>query len=239
MGLLACDSHTLTDCAHCLLARLELIFKDESSEKVIYAHSMGAMLLIKIFLHSHDFSSFEQDLLEKVFKSRIIFIQAPIKTNFFPYHFYMNFRAAFIAVMRLYRSLFYVEIETILIRLKKTILKAKTRSYNVAILDLFLNLALMGNSALGTEPQEFYNLIEYYKEWNDFHFIDHITDDIRETDYSNFYFTYGQPDMFEDKKKLEFFAAILGAQLVHLPWGFHSPQHLFWWQNKLNSLAEV
>lgn len=235
---MACNAHTLKDCADRLLDRLELIYKDDTTEKVIYAHSMGAMLLIKIFLHRHDFSSFDQALLEKVFKSKIIFIQAPLRTRRFPYYLYTKCRPLYLAVMFCYRSWVFPWMETFLISLKQKIFKSKARVYNIAIFDLFLNLLLMANSALGTTREEFYNLIEYYHEWNDFNFIDHITDEIKETDYSNFYFTYGQPDMFEDKKQLEFFAAILGAQLVHMPWGFHSPQHLFWWQDKLNALAE-
>lgn len=218
-------------CAKHLLTRLEKIYESGNPEdKVIYAHSMGAMLLLKIF--------FEQVKLSKFFlQSRIVFIQAPLNIKTVPYLMYTKFRFLFLAFMFLYRYSYYFWLDDLLVKCKKAILKIKRHSILLVFLDWFLNLGMMYNTCAGTKTLEFSNLVEYYKEWKNFDFEKHSNEEIKHGNFKNFYFTCGQPDLFEDRKRLEKLVKLLGARLICLPFGFHSPQHMFWWQQKLSKIA--
>lgn len=233
LDLLACDCKDMKTCAEQLLIRLEKIFVESKEAKFIYAHSMGGMLLLKVLFQPELFPNFSKEFLHKLFSSQIVFIQPPLQMRTLPYFMYVQGRPLILTFVFIHRHLVYFWFNALLVRLKKNIAPVKRHSIILVILDLFLNLGLMFNSCAGTRVEEFYNLIEYYKEWKNFDFEKCISEEIQHTNFKNFYFTCGSPDSFENRTKLEKLVKILGARIFKMPLGFHSPQHFFWWQTKL------
>ena len=121
------------------------------------------------------------------------------------------------------------------------------------LFDLFLNIMLMNNAFLGSKPHEFANLINYYKQWDEFSLEGFFADkdeamfsrammqraestlsrfDIKAA--KNYHFTTGSPDPFCNSILVKQFATELGANILDLDYGFHNPQHVFWHQEKLH-----
>ncbi len=233
------------------------------SDTVILAHSMGAMLLLKILSEPKYYRNENPETFAKLEQAKLVFIQVPLNVNrsllpvlnalqylvypfFFVYHhtIFGLIEGMLLTIKKLFKS--------IANKLRRiSFLKYITPVFNV--LDLLLNIMLMNNAFLGSKPNEFANLINYYKQWDEFS-LEGFFADKNEAMFSrammkraestlnhfniqatkNYHFTTGHPDPFCNSILVKQFATELGANVLDLGYGFHNPQHVFWNQDKLH-----
>jgi pimeloyl-ACP methyl ester carboxylesterase len=233
------------------------------SETVILAHSMGAMLLLKILSESKYYRNENLETFTKLEQSKLMFIQVPLHVNrpllpvlnavqylLYPFFFFYHLTTFnFVEKMLLATKRF---LRIILKPFRDNALKyIAVPIFNC--LDLLLNIMLMNNAFLGSKPQEFANLINYYKQWDEFSLEGFFADkeeaafsreimkraestlsrfDTRAT--KNYHFTTGSTDIFCNAALVKNLANELGANILELDYGFHNPQHVFWTQEKLH-----
>lgn len=266
LDLEAYKSKTLVESAINLFNRLKTILAKKSSDDiedlfeniddqvVIMAHSMGAMLLLKILSEPKFYRGEDEQTYNTISRAKIIFIQVPLKVNRKLLDLLGFFKFWFYPLLFIYRLTIHGILDRVLIFLKK--LSKKNISHPIFKASaLPLNLALMHNSLWGAKIDEFGNLINYYKHWDDFS-LESFFADAGENNFAkammnssesaisrfdlnaslNYYFTVGDPDIFCDSGLIRDFANKLGAQVLELDPGFHSPQHMPWCQDKLHGI---
>ncbi|MFM7459209.1 MAG: hypothetical protein ACKO3R_11220 [bacterium] len=161
------------DCADALSINLTEILKAGFSIKedsiILIAHSMGAMLVLKILT---DNSNSEKLLeLKSLLKNTNIFlIQVPAKTNTKLLRFLKTSQGLVSTIMKLHQSLKEPVTEWLReIKLKNANAELLAEGSKIRdrkfLVDLMWILAAMHISAWGTHPQVFKNLVNYYEEW--------------------------------------------------------------------------
>lgn len=248
---------TFAACADRLFQSLAKVM-NANEQPVIVAHSMGAMLLLKVLSESKYYRSINQDLYERIRLSKIIFLQMPLNMHNKIY-FVLNLVKYWIAPLQLVHSLLFRDLLAWLIVQPKKILLMLRRFRAIEplakILDFVLNQLLILNAFVGTRPWEFFNLVRYYRQFGEFttqgffaseaindfqRAMDRIPrnkfDDFDKTNCTNYYFSYGDPDYFCEVEATHKFANFLGSKLVYMPFSMHNPQHMFWCQDKLHEL---
>ncbi len=248
---------------------IESMFEDldtihePSSETVILAHSMGAMLLLKILSESQYYRNESLETFTKLEQSKLVFIQVPLNVN-------RPLLVVLSAVQYITYPFFFIYHHTIFGLFEKLLLTAKRLLISMEkpfkdnflryitmpifnLINLLLNIMLMNNAFLGSKPQEFANLIHYYKQWDEFS-LEGFFANKEESMFSrammqraestlnrfdmkaakNYHFTTGSPDPFCDSILVKQFANELGANVLDLGYGFHNPQHVFWTRDKLH-----
>jgi hypothetical protein len=164
------------DCANALSINLTEILKAGFSIKedsiILIAHSMGAMLLLKILT---DNSSPEKLLEIKLLlkNTNIFLIQPPARTNTKLLKFLKTSQGLISTIMKLHQPLKEPVAEWLReIKLKNANAELLTEGSRMGekkfLTDLIWILAAMHISAWGTHPQVFKNLINYYEEWENY-----------------------------------------------------------------------
>lgn len=141
----------------------------ELNKNVLIAHSMGAMLVLKILT---DNSNSEKLLeLKSLLKNTNIFlIQVPAKTNTKLLRFLKTSQGLISIIMKLHQPLKEPVAEWLKeIKLKNANAELLAEGSKIRdkkfLVDLMWILAAMHISAWGTHPQVFNNLVNYYEEW--------------------------------------------------------------------------
>ena len=161
------------DCADALAINLTEILKAGFSIKedsiILIAHSMGAMLLLKILTDNSNSEKLSE--IKALLKNTNIFlIQPPAKTNPKLLKFLKTSQGLISTIMKLHQPLKEPVAEWLReIKLKNANAellaegsKMRDRKF---LTDLIWILAAMHISAWGTHPQVFKNLMNYYEEW--------------------------------------------------------------------------
>lgn len=252
---------SFTQCAINLFENCKFAFNavDDDSQRVIYCHSMGAMLILKILLESKFYKNQNQAVYEKIRKSKIVFLQMPLSVNKVILHLIEFLRFPLYPVFFLYHWIFFRPIAFILIALKSLVFRLKTSfqaNWFFNPIDFLLNNFLMTNSFWGTQAQEFFNIATYYRQYRQLitglfsdssltkfqKEMNKISDDkLTELDLSNasnYFLTAGDPDWFCSEKLTENLAERMRANYLKMPFNLHNPHHMFWYQDRVNALVE-
>lgn len=141
----------------------------ELNKNILIAHSMGAMLLLKILTDSSNSEKLlEIKLLLK--NTNIFLIQPPARTNPKLLKFLKTSQGLISTIMKLHQPLKEPVAEWLReIKLKNANAELLMQGAKIGdrkfLTDLMWILAAMHISAWGTHPQVFKNLISYYEEW--------------------------------------------------------------------------
>lgn len=259
-------TNSLLEAASNLFSRLKYKLHDNA---VIMSHSMGAMLLLKILSEPKFFQAENPELYARIVGSRIIFLQVPLAVNEMFLGTLDILKYLFYPIFFVYTWTFFPVIDFVLMLLKyaeaivsKLVCRVPGLKYLAWLvlkpLNLFLNLALVTNTFWGTKPNEFMNVMKFYKQWRDFSLDgffavnqggnrfdkamigagDNTMDKFDRSNVKNYVFTTCVTDWFCDPRLTQEFASQLGAELKELNFGFHSPQHCFWHQRAIEDLIE-
>ncbi len=260
LDLEAVRAKSFTQCAMNLFDNCKYAFNavDNDATRVIYCHSMGAMLLLKILLEPKFYQNQNAELYDKIRRSKIVFLQMPLSVNKFLLYLVEFLRFPLYPLFFFYHWIFFRPVAFILLTLKSLLFRFKTAfdpSFITDVFDFMLNNFLMSNSFWGTKAGEFFNVVNYYRQYRDFIsglFVDgsltrfqkemnKIADDklsdLDKSNAANYFFTAGDPDWFCSEKLTQNFAQRLGAQYLLLPFNLHNPHHVFWYQNRVNEIA--
>jgi len=146
--------------------------KTELNKNILIAHSMGAMLLLKILT---DNSSSEKLLEIKLLlkNTNIFLIQPPARTNTKLLKFLKTSQGLISTIMKLHQPLKEPVAEWLReIKLKNANAELLAEGSKIGdrkfLVDLMWILGAMHISAWGTHPQVFKNLINYYEEWENY-----------------------------------------------------------------------
>jgi predicted alpha/beta hydrolase family esterase len=242
------------DCADALAINLTEILKAGFSIKedsiILIAHSMGAMLLLKILTdNSNSEKLLEIKLLLK--NTNIFLIQPPARTNTKLLKFLKTSQGLISTIMKLHQPL------------KEPVAEGSKIGDRKFLVDLMWILAAMHISAWGTHPQVFKNLINYYEEWENYSPLtmfanndrsvheDHEDDENAEIGVSlhahnellsrftelhdfNINITVSNSDIFCDKNDSLKLAELLNAKVKEFDWTFHNPMHFPWSQKEFH-----
>ena len=218
----------------------------------IIAHSMGAMLLLKILSESHSISIY-QELRAALSTSEIFLIQCPPSTNPKLLSFLKSFKRPVSRIMHLHQPL-KEPVKEKLESLKRDFLNSKfdkiftegnhedhhsefSRKYKLRhspleqLKDLSWILSAMHISAWGTQPPALDNLINYYEEWYSESITEKELDHLHEL---NIHLSVSNSDIFCDKNDSLKLANKLNAKVKHFDWTFHNPMHFPWSKNSFN-----
>jgi hypothetical protein len=245
------------DCADALAINLTEILKAGFGIKedsiILIAHSMGAMLLLKILTENS--SSEKLSEIKALLKNTNIFlIQPPAKTNIKLLKILKASQGLISTIMKLHQPLKEP--------LAEWLRKIKLENANAELLaegsrigdrkfltDLIWILAAMHVSAWGTHPQVFKNLINYYEEWENYSPLsvlaneepmkynpsDEIRSPFTELHDFNINITVSNSDIFCDKNDSLKLAELLNAKVKEFDWTFHNPMHFPWSQKEFHS----
>jgi predicted alpha/beta hydrolase family esterase len=245
------------DCANALSVNLTEILKAGFSIKedsiILIAHSMGAMLLLKILT---DNSSPEQLLEIKLLlkNTNIFLIQPPARTNTKLLKFLKTSQGLISTIMKLHQPLKEPLAEWLReIKLKNANTELLTEGSKIGdrkfLTDLIWILGAMHISAWGTHPQVFKNLINYYEEWENYSPLsvlaneepvkynpsDESSSPFTELHDFNINITVSNSDIFCDKNDSLKLAELLNAKVKEFDWTFHNPMHFPWSQKEFHN----
>jgi hypothetical protein len=258
-------ANSLLEAASNLFSRLKHRVKQNTT---ILSHSMGSMLLLKILSEPKFYASVNPELYRNIVNSKLIFLQVPLHVNalalwildilkYFFYPFLFVYNLVVFPVI----DFFLLMLKTLMAILEKLIAVGFMKYPAMLIfkpMALFLNMFLVINTFWGTKPREFFNVIKFYKQWQDFALDGFFAKEQNGTAFdkamigatentmarfdrsnvSNYYFTHCFTDFFCDPGLTKVFANRLGANSKSLNYGFHNPQHCFWHQGAINQLIE-
>jgi hypothetical protein len=226
--------------------------KTELNKNILIAHSMGAMLLLKILT---DNSSPEKLLeIKALLKNTNIFlIQPPAKTNTKLLKFLKTSQGLISTIMKLHQPLKEpvaewlreIKLKNANAELLKEGSKAGDRKF---LVDLMWILAAMHISAWGTHPQVFKNLMNYYEEWENYSPLSVLANEepmkynpsdesrslFTELHDFNINITVSNSDIFCDKNDSLKLAELLNAKVKEFDWTFHNPMHFPWSQKEFH-----
>jgi len=244
------------DCADALAINLTEILKAGFSIKedsiILIAHSMGAMLLLKILTdNSNSEKLLEIKLLLK--NTNIFLIQPPARTNPKLLKFLKTSQGLISTIMKLHQPLKEPVAEWLReIKLKNANAELLAEGSRIGdrkfLTDLIWILAAMHVSAWGTHPQVFKNLINYYEEWENYSPLsvlaneepmkynpsDEIRSPFTELHDFNINITVSNSDIFCDKNDSLKLAELLNARVKEFDWTFHNPMHFPWSQKEFH-----
>jgi predicted alpha/beta hydrolase family esterase len=244
------------DCADALAINLTEILKAGFSIKedsiILIAHSMGAMLLLKILTdNSNSEKLLEIKLLLK--NTNIFLIQPPARTNTKLLKFLKTSQGLISTIMKLHQPLKEPVAEWLReIKLKNANAELLAEGSRIGdrkfLTDLIWILAAMHVSAWGTHPQVFKNLINYYEEWENYSPLsvlaneepmkynpgDEIRSPFTELHDFNINITVSNSDIFCDKNDSLKLAELLNARVKEFDWTFHNPMHFPWSQKEFH-----
>jgi hypothetical protein len=223
----------------------------EINKNILIAHSMGAMLLLKILTdNSNSEKLLEIKLLLK--NTTIFLIQPPARTNTKLLKFLKTSQGLISTIMKLHQPLKEPVAEWLReIKLKNANAELLTEGSRMGgkkfLTDLIWILAAMHISAWGTHPQVFKNLINYYEEWENYNPLSVLAnkesmkypgDESRSpfTDLHDFNIniTVSNSDIFCDKNDSLKLAELLNARVKEFDWTFHNPMHFPWSQKEFH-----
>lgn len=255
---------SLLDASSNLFLKLKYKLKEPA---VIVSHSMGAMLLLKILSEPKFYVNENQELYQNIIRSRLIFLQVPLHVNALILGILDIVKYLIAPILFLYSLIVFPVIDFILVIFKYLLaiidklvsgLFLKYPSWILLKpLNLLFNFFLVVNTFWGTKPKEFFNVIKFYRQWRDFALDGFFANEqvgnafdkammgaVKNTMFKfdrsnarNYFFTHGFTDVFCDPGLIQRFAKQLGANLLALNYGFHSPQHCFWHQEAINNLV--
>ena len=211
----------------------------ELNKNILIAHSMGAMLLLKILTDSSNSEKLlEIKLLLK--NTNIFLIQPPARTNPKLLKFLKTSQGLISTIMKLHQPLKEPVAEWLReIKLKNANAELLMQGAKIGdrkfLTDLMWILAAMHISAWGTHPQVFKNLISYYEEWEN-HSPLMINDNNvlwMPKDF-NINITVSNSDIFCDKNDSLKLAELLNARVKEFDWTFHNPMHFPWSQKEFH-----
>lgn len=244
------------DCADALATNLTEILKAGFSIKedsiILIAHSMGAMLLLKILTdNSNSEKLLEIKLLLK--NTNIFLIQPPARTNTKLLKFLKTSQDLISTIMKLHKPLKEPVTEWLRkIKLKNSNAKILTEGCKIEdkkfLTDLIWILGAMHISAWGTHPQVFKNLINYYEEWENYSPLSVLANEesmkynpgdesrspFTELHDFNINITVSNSDIFCDKNDSLKLAELLNARVKEFDWTFHNPMHFPWSQKEFH-----
>ena len=222
LDLNAAKYKTIQDCANAIELALENLVNEET---VIMSHSMGAMLMFKVLVKS------KNERLQLLFrKIKIFFIQMPCESKA------LNAIKATFKLIELviffHRLLILWWLEPLLYFLKN-IFQFGYRNIFIMPINTSLNFIAMNISFWKASPDEFRGLINYYETWQDI--FEKMNFDL--SSYEKLYFTYGEPDPVCDSDLIkEIGLKFLNVNILDMTYGFHNPQHYFWFQKRFDDL---
>jgi hypothetical protein len=221
----------------------------ELNKNILIAHSMGAMLLLKILTdNSNSEKLLEIKLLLK--NTNIFLIQPPARTNTKLLKFLKTSQGLISTIMKLHQPLKEPVAEWLReIKLKNANAELLAEGSKIGdrkfLVDLMWILAAMHISAWGTHPQVFKNLINYYEEWenyspltmfanNDHRAHNELLSRFTELHDFNINITVSNSDIFCDKNDSLKLAELLNAKVKEFDWTFHNPMHFPWSQKEFH-----
>ncbi|MDA0771610.1 MAG: hypothetical protein O3C63_01570 [Cyanobacteria bacterium] len=259
-------ANSLLEASSKLFSKLKHRVKQKT---IILSHSMGSMLLLKILSEPKFYASENPELYRNIVNSKLIFLQVPLHVNAVALGILDILKYFFYPFLFVYNLLVFPVIDFILLMLK-TLMVILEKLIAVGFIKypamlifkpiaLSLNMLLVINTFWGTKPREFFNVIKFYKQWQDFALdgffakeqdgtafdkamigaTENTMDKFDRSNVSNYYFTHCFTDFFCDPGLTKEFANRLGANSKSLNYGFHSPQHCFWHQGAINRLIET
>ena len=232
------------DCADALSINLTEILKAGFSIKedsiILIAHSMGAMLLLKILTDNSSPEKFSQ--IKSLLKNTNIFlIQPPARTNIKLLKFLKTSQGLISTIMKLHQPLKEPVAEWLReIKLKNANAELLMQGAKIGdrkfLTDLMWILAAMHISAWGTHPQVFKNLMNYYEEWENHSPLSMDDSSVlwMPKDF-NINITVSNSDIFCDKNDSLKLAELLNAKVKEFDWTFHNPMHFPWSQKEFHS----
>lgn len=222
LDLNAAKYPSIDDCANAIELALENLVNEET---VIMSHSMGAMLMFKVLV-----SSKKENLQELLSKIKIFFIQMPceskalnaLKQGFKVIELIITFHRLFILWW----------LEPLLYLLKRSFAFGY-KNILVMPINCFLNFCSMNSSFWKASADEFRGLINYYETWQSI--FENLNFDLSR--YKNLYFSFGEPDPVCDSDLIkEIGLKFPNVKVLDMTYGFHNPHHLFWFQDRFDSL---
>ena len=232
------------DCANALSTNLTEILKAGFSIKedsiILIAHSMGAMLLLKILTDNSSPEKFSQ--IKSLLKNTNIFlIQPPARTNIKLLKFLKTSQGLISTIMKLHQPLKEPLVEWLReIKLKNANAELLAEGSKIGdrkfLTDLIWILGAMHISAWGTHPQVFKNLMNYYEEWENHSPLSMDDSSVlwMPKDF-NINITVSNSDIFCDKNDSLKLAELLNAKVKEFDWTFHNPMHFPWSQKEFHS----
>lgn len=231
------------DCADALSINLTEILKAGFSIKedsiILIAHSMGAMLLLKILTDNSSPEKFSQ--IKSLLKNTNIFlIQPPARTNIKLLKFLKTSQGLISTIMKLHQPLKEPLVEWLReIKLKNANAELLAEGSKIGdrkfLTDLIWILGAMHISAWGTHPQVFKNLMNYYEEWENHSPLSMDDSSVlwMPKDF-NINITVSNSDIFCDKNDSLKLAELLNARVKEFDWTFHNPMHFPWSQKEFH-----
>ena len=231
------------DCADALSINLTEILKAGFSIKedsiILIAHSMGAMLLLKILTDNSSPEKFSQ--IKSLLKNTNIFlIQPPARTNIKLLKFLKTSQGLISTIMKLHQPLKEPLVEWLReIKLKNANAELLAEGSKIGdrkfLTDLIWILGAMHISAWGTHPQVFKNLMNYYEEWENHSPLSMDDSNVlwMPKDF-NINITVSNSDIFCDKNDSLKLAELLNAKVKEFDWTFHNPMHFPWSQKEFH-----
>ncbi|MEB3316454.1 MAG: hypothetical protein VKK32_09630 [Candidatus Melainabacteria bacterium] len=212
----------------------------ELNKNILIAHSMGAMLLLKILTDSSNSEKLlEIKLLLK--NTNIFLIQPPARTNPKLLKFLKTSQGLISTIMKLHQPLKEPVAEWLReIKLKNANAELLMQGAKIGdrkfLTDLMWILAAMHISAWGTHPQVFKNLMNYYEEWENHSPLSMDDSSVlwMPKDF-NINITVSNSDIFCDKNDSLKLAELLNARVKEFDWTFHNPMHFPWSQKEFHN----
>jgi predicted alpha/beta hydrolase family esterase len=232
------------DCANALAIKLTEILKAGFSIKedciILIAHSMGAMLLLKILTDNSNSEKLSE--IKALLKNTNIFlIQPPARTNTKLLKFLKTSQGLISIIMKLHQPLKEPVAEWLReFKLKSANAELLAEGIKIGdrkfLTDLIWILAAMHVSAWGTHPQVFKNLMNYYEEWEKYSPLSMDDSSVlwMPKDF-NINITVSNSDIFCDKNDSLKLAELLNARVKEFDWTFHNPMHFPWSQKEFHN----
>lgn len=230
------DKHeTMAACAQQLYAKIQskieiLETQHQELEIKFMAHSMGGMLVIKIFEMMDSLKDLDTQAWDKFMQQEFMLIQTPLNANpslqkvlgvvKYPVMFIMFFHSWFYAVLRL------------LLRLSWTLIVKPL--INVPILGPLIYLhwlaASMHNGFWGSKPRVLNNLISYFNEWSELKpgDIEQALCALKGLYPTKICLTSGNLDFYCDQEATKSLCSSLDLERKEINYAFHNPHHLPW-----------
>jgi pimeloyl-ACP methyl ester carboxylesterase len=229
---------SLDACAENLFTKLQ-VHLQIVPRPLIVAHSMGGMLILNILMKAGFYAELDRSTFETIKNSPKIFIQVPLRVRKLALLVLDSIGHAMQPVFYLWHKFFFAAFDNFLRALDESYLRFSMDKGLVSglikktalpyLYKLILNNIVILNSFLGTEPQEFLHLDNYYRRWN-----------LTLQELQSACFTVGDPDIFCKDGITRDFAGRFGAAILELPWGMHNPMYFPWTQKKFHtSLLEA
>jgi hypothetical protein len=211
----------------------------ELNNNILIAHSMGAMLLLKILTDNSSPEKFSQ--IKSLLKNTNIFlIQPPARTNIKLLKFLKTSQGLISTIMKLHQPLKEPLVEWLReIKLKNANAELLAEGSKIGdrkfLTDLIWILGAMHISAWGTHPQVFKNLMNYYEEWENHSPLSMDDSSVlwMPKDF-NINITVSNSDIFCDKNDSLKLAELLNARVKEFDWTFHNPMHFPWSQKEFH-----